>query len=50
MCFLFADAGYPTSNFVYQSIGYERVAEVEEIDFVVAQAPAGAEPGRVTER
>jgi predicted GNAT family acetyltransferase len=31
--FLFADADYPTSNFVYRSIGFERVAEVQEIDF-----------------
>lgn len=33
-CFLFADADYPTSNFVYRSLGYEPVTEVQEIDFI----------------
>jgi hypothetical protein len=33
-CFLFADADYATSNFVYQSLGYEPVTEVQEIDFI----------------
>lgn len=47
MVFLFADAGNATSNFVYRSIGYERVAEVREIDFVDGQA--GADPPPATE-
>lgn len=34
LCFLFADADYSTSNFVYRSLGYEPVTEVQEIDFV----------------
>ena len=39
--FLYADADNPTSNFVYESIGFERIAEVQEIDFVAAD-PATA--------
>jgi predicted GNAT family acetyltransferase len=32
-CFLFADARNATSNHIYRAIGYQPVAEVEEIDF-----------------
>jgi uncharacterized protein len=32
-CFLFTDARNATSNHIYRAIGYQPVAEVEEIDF-----------------
>lgn len=32
-CFLFTDARNATSNHIYRAIGYQQVAEVEEIDF-----------------
>jgi ribosomal protein S18 acetylase RimI-like enzyme len=44
--FLYADADYPTSNFVYQSIGFERIAEVQEIDFVSGAPAAPPVTGR----
>ena len=33
-CFLFTDLNNPTSNHVYQAIGYEPVTDVDEYDFV----------------
>ena len=46
MCFLYADADFPTSNFVYESIGYERVSEVQEIDFVAPTSSPENETSR----
>ena len=33
-CFLFTDLGNPTSNHIYQTIGYEPVVEIAELRFV----------------
>lgn len=39
-CFLYTDLANPTSNHIYQAIGYEPVCEVDEYRF---QAPAAAD-------
>jgi predicted GNAT family acetyltransferase len=33
LCFLYTDLANPTSNKIYQAIGYEHVADVREIAF-----------------
>jgi predicted GNAT family acetyltransferase len=35
-CFLFTDLANPTSNRIYQQIGYQAVCDVDEYRFVVA--------------
>ncbi len=40
-CFLYTDLANPTSNHIYQAIGYEPVAEVTEIGF----GTPGGRPG-----
>lgn len=35
-CFLFTDLDFPTSNHVYQQVGFERIAEAAEIRFAAA--------------
>lgn len=37
-CFLFTDISNPTSNHIYQTIGYEAVSDVDEYRFSEAQA------------
>jgi predicted GNAT family acetyltransferase len=39
-CFLYTDLANPTSNRIYERIGYERVCESAEIEFKLAQAQA----------
>jgi predicted GNAT family acetyltransferase len=39
-CFLFTDAGNPTSNAIYQRIGYIPAAEVQEYRFEVTRGGA----------
>jgi predicted GNAT family acetyltransferase len=39
-CFLFTDLANPTSNKIYQAIGYEPVCDVDDLRF---EAPARAD-------
>jgi hypothetical protein len=49
-CFLFADLANPTSNGIYERIGYEPVCDFQEYDFVRSErngdAALGAGAGR----
>jgi predicted GNAT family acetyltransferase len=47
-CFLFTDLANPTSNRIYQAIGYRPVCDVEERRF--GPAPRAGEPARAGER
>lgn len=40
-CFLFTDLANPTSNKIYQAIGYEPVADVAHYRFIPQAAPSG---------
>lgn len=44
-CFLFTDLSNPTSNHIYQTIGYAPVVDIAELRFSVTEEP-GAQPGR----
>lgn len=39
-CFLFTDLANPTSNTIYQAIGYEPVADVAHYRFIPQAAPS----------
>jgi uncharacterized protein len=45
-CFLFTDLANPTSNHIYQSIGYEVVADVDQVRFVGGATMEGSRPQR----
>ena len=43
-CFLYTDLSNPTSNAIYQHIGYEPVCDVVDLHFEASQ-PASRHPG-----